>query len=137
MTQHLRGDAHQSVRVLLIDDQVAVRHGLRLLFQLEPEVMIIGEAGTAVEGLSLAVDLQPDVVVMDVEMPGMDGITATGLLLGRQPKCRVIILTIHGDSGTRARALAAGAAAFVEKGLPEQLRVAFRQAISSRGTTIQ
>ena len=53
---------------------------------------------------------------MDVAMPGMDGITATTLSMGRQPACTVIILTMHGDPGTRARALEAGAWAFVEKG---------------------
>jgi len=68
---------------------------------------------------------------MDVAMPGMDGITATTLSMGRQPACTVIILTMHGDPGTRARVLEAGAWAFVEKGRPEERRVAFRQAVAS------
>ena len=121
----------KTVGVLLVDDQPAIREGLRLLFQLESGVVVVGEARTAVEGLSLAADLRPDVVIMDVAMPGMDGITATTLLMGRQPACAVIILTVHGDPGVQARALEAGARAFVEKGRPEELRVAFRQTVAS------
>jgi DNA-binding NarL/FixJ family response regulator len=127
----------RTLGVLLIDDQWVVRQGLRLLFQLEPEATIIGEAASALEGLSLAAALRPHVVVMDVEMPGMDGITATSLLMGKQPRCMVIVLTIHGDPVTRARALAAGAWAFIEKERPAELQVALRRAIDSIHTATQ
>jgi DNA-binding NarL/FixJ family response regulator len=131
MVHHRRDTVGKTVGVLLVDDQPAIRQGLRLLFQLEPGVAVVGEAGTAIEGLSLVADLRPDVVIMDVAMPGMDGITATTLLMGRHPACAVIILTMYGDPAVRARALEAGARAFVEKDRPEELRVAFRQAVAS------
>ena len=131
MVHERRDNVLRAVGVLLIDDQLAVRQGLRLLFQLDPQATVIGEAATALEGLSLAAALRPDVVVMDVEMPGMDGITATDLLMGAQPRCMVIVLTIHGDPNTRARATAAGAWAFVEKQRPEELQMALRRAMDS------
>jgi DNA-binding NarL/FixJ family response regulator len=113
--------------VLLVDDQPAVRQGLRLLLQLESRIVILGEAGSAAEALALAEVLRPDVVIMDVEMPGMDGIEATALLVAMLPQCSVIILTINGSAATRARAMSAGARAFVEKGRPEEIEDAIRQ----------
>jgi DNA-binding NarL/FixJ family response regulator len=137
MVHHGRVSVPRTVGILLIDDQWVVRQGLRMLFQLEPGATVIGEAATALDGLSLAAALGPHVVVMDVEMPGMDGITATSLLMDKQPRCMVIVLTIHNDPVTRARALAAGAWAFVEKERPAELQVALRRAIDSIDTVTQ
>jgi DNA-binding NarL/FixJ family response regulator len=115
------------IRVLLVDDQAAVRYGLRMRLGLEAELSVVGEAGNGAEALELAQELTPDVVVMDVEMTEMDGITATERLLARLPQVKVIVLSIYGDPETRARARAAGAMAFVEKrgaveGLLEEIR---------------
>jgi len=76
---------------------------------------VVGEAASGVEALNLAQRLDPDVIVMDVAMPGMNGITATEHLREVVPLVPVVMLSIHGDAATRARACAAGAAAFVEK----------------------
>lgn len=117
------------IRVLLADDEPVVRRGLRARFQLEPDLLVVGEASTGAEALRLAQRLTPDVVLMDVEMPGMNGIAATAALRGVVPSCAVVILTIHDDVQTQARALAAGAAAFVEKrGSPDALMAAIRRA---------
>jgi DNA-binding NarL/FixJ family response regulator len=107
------------LNVLLVDDQPAVRHGLRMQIMLNPGFVVIGEAGTAADALLMAHALQPDVVVMDVEMPGLDGIVATERLLALQAHCIVIVLSIHDGPATRARALAAGAQAFVSKRNPQ------------------
>ena len=120
-------DVQKDLGVLLVDDHPAVRQGLRLLLQLEPAAAIIGEAGTGAEALALARDLKPDVVFMDVEMPGMDGIEATALLVAMLPQVAVIILTMHSTSDTRTRALTAGAKAFVEKDRAEDVGGAFRR----------
>jgi len=120
-------DVQKDLGVLLVDDHPAVRQGLRLLLQLEPAAAVIGEAGTFAEALALAKDLKPDVVFMDVEMPGMDGIEATALLVAMLPQVAVIILTMHSTSDTRTRAMAAGARAFVEKNRAEDVGVAFRR----------
>lgn len=117
------------IRVLLADDEPVVRRGLRARFQLEPDLLVVGEASTGTEALRLAQLLRPDVVLMDVGMPEMDGIAATAALRGVVPNCAVVILSIHDDALTQARARAAGAARFVEKrGSPDALMAAIRQA---------
>ncbi len=103
------------IKILLVDDQPRVRRGLRMRLALEADIMIVGEAAGGQQALEAAARLQPDVVVMDVEMPDMDGIEAAKALHDRQPEILVIMLSIHDTSTLRARAQAAGAAAYVEK----------------------
>jgi DNA-binding NarL/FixJ family response regulator len=122
-------DEESMIRVLLVDDQPAVLHGLRVRFQLEPDLQVVGEASTGSEALTLAQALTPDVVLMDIEMPGMDGIQATTALYTVVPQSAVVILSIHTDRQTRLRAQAAGAVAFVEKrGITDTLLAAIRLA---------
>jgi DNA-binding NarL/FixJ family response regulator len=117
------------IRLLLVDDQPAVRRGLGMRLHMEPDIQIIGEASTGKEALSMAQALTPDVVLMDVEMPEMDGIAATAALSAAASKSAVVILSIHDDAQTRGRAQAAGAVAFVEKrGATDSLLAAIRQA---------
>lgn len=123
------GSPSQEVTILLVDDQPAVRFGLQLFFQLEVELLRFWEAGSSAEALALMEGLRPDVVLMDVDLPDRDGISATRQLTTLWPHCLVIILTIHGQPEVKAHALAAGAWGFVEKGQPEELRTALRQAI--------
>ena len=117
------------IKILLVDDQAAVRWGLRMRFALESDFTVLGEAGTGAEAIEAAQTLRPDVVLMDVEMPEMDGITATQRLHEMMPHVGVVMLSLHGDAHTRARAEAAGACAFVEKqGVDEVLLTAIRGA---------
>jgi DNA-binding NarL/FixJ family response regulator len=104
------------VKILLVDDQPSVRQGLRMLLALDPDMTIVGEAGDGATALELAASLQPDVVVMDVVMPGMDGLTAAERLHTLTPGIAIVILSLHDDPDVRARATAAGAAAYVGKG---------------------
>ncbi len=103
------------VKILLVDDQSAVRDGLRMRLELEPDLTIVGEAGDGLEAVALAQTLAPDVVVMDVEMPGLDGIEAARQLQERAPGMAIVMLSIHCDAATHTRAREAGASAFVEK----------------------
>ena len=122
------------IRVLLVDDQPAVRRGLGIRLHLEPDMQIVGEASSGSEALSLAQVLTPDVVLMDVEMPEMDGIEATTALRSVVPQSVVVILSIYDDAQTRGRAQAAGAVAFVEKrGATDALLAAIRLAAGQAG----
>lgn len=124
------------IRVLLVDDQPAVRRGLGMRFHLEPDIQIVGEASTGKEALTLAQALTPDVVLMDVEMPEMDGIETTAALRTAGAQSAVVILSIHDDMQTRTRARAAGAVAFVEKrGATDRLLAAIRQAAQETDQT--
>jgi DNA-binding NarL/FixJ family response regulator len=126
------------IRVLLVDDQPVVRRGLRVRFQLEPDMQVIGEASTGSEALTLAQILTPDVVLMDIEMPDMDGIEATVALRTAVPQSIVVILSIHTDRQTRMKAQAAGAVAFVEKrGTTDILLAAIRQAVGRTGNSLE
>ena len=73
------GAGTKPIRLLLVDNQPAVRRGLRVRFALEPDLEVIGEAGDATEAISLAQTLGPDVVLMDVDMSGIDGILAIAM----------------------------------------------------------
>ena len=103
------------IKLLLVDNEKTVRQGLRMRLDLEPDLTIVGEAENGIEALQLAQAVQPDVVVMDVEMPAMDGITATNGLQSMSPPVAVVISSIHDDAQTRCRAKGAGAVAFVGK----------------------
>jgi pilus assembly protein CpaE len=101
---------------------------MRLLF--EPDITVVGEASNGEQALELVESLAPDIVLMDVEMPGMDGITATKAMCASSQQSAVVMMSIHDDVHTRARAQAAGAAAFVEKsGTVEVLLATIRRIV--------
>lgn len=92
-----------------------MRQGLRMCMAGEPDFDVVGEAAEGAAAVHLAEELHPDVVVMDVRMAGLDGIGAARELRSHVPEALVVILSMHDDSGTRAEANQAGAAAFVGK----------------------
>jgi len=106
------------IRVLLADDQQMIRAGLRMLCEAQPDVEVVGEAGNGRDAVVLAERLAPDVVVMDLRMPGVDGITATGRILAARPATRVLVLTTFGDDEHLYPALTAGACGFLLKDAP-------------------
>jgi DNA-binding NarL/FixJ family response regulator len=103
------------IRILLVDDQPAIRCGLRMRLGLEPDMHVVAEAGCGADALLLSQMLHPDVVVMDVEMPGLDGIQTADKLRTLSPGSAVVMLSIHDTAAIQARAREAGAAAFVGK----------------------
>jgi DNA-binding NarL/FixJ family response regulator len=103
-------------KVLIADDNVPARIGLRALLALWPEIEVVGEAADGLEAVQMARDRQPDVVLMDVRMPAMDGLEATRQIKGRWPQVRVVVVSMYASH--RAEALAAGADAFRVKGCP-------------------
>src|ERR1041384_4933349 len=86
--------AGQKIRVLLADDHALFRQGLRQLLELEEEIEVIGDAADGEEAQQLVRQLRPDVVLMDINMPDVDGITATRAILSEFPRTSVVILTM-------------------------------------------
>lgn len=108
------------IRVLLADDQALVRGALAALLSLEHDIEVVAAVGTGEDALERAAATLPDVALLDVQMPGMDGLTTAGRLQTVAPKCRVIVCTTFGRPGYLARAMAAGAAGFVVKDAPPE-----------------
>ena len=102
-------------RLLLVDDHEVVRLGLMTLLDEQPNLKVVGEAGTAADALRAVERLQPDIVLMDIRMPGEDGIAATRQIRERFPQTQVIVLTSFADDDLLVRAIHAGAAGYVLK----------------------
>ncbi len=103
------------ITLLLVDDEPLVRHGLRRWLERVADITVIEEASDGAEAIALAQALHPDVVLMDISMPAADGIAATAALRASVPHCAVVLLSLHDDATTRARAQVAGAATLVGK----------------------
>ena len=103
------------VRVALCDDHSVVRSGLRRILAAEPDLEVVGEAGTIREAVILAAAERPDVFVMDLNLPDGSGITATATVRKVSPATRVLVLTVHDDVAYLRRAFDAGADGYVLK----------------------
>lgn len=115
------------IKLLLVDDHEVVRAGLRMLFQAEEDMEIVGEVGSGLEALQAVRDLTPDVVLMDVAMPGMSGIEATRQIKEANPHTAVLALTMHEDEQYFFEMLQAGASGYVPKrAAPDDLISAIR-----------
>ncbi len=118
-----------SLRILLADDHVTVRHGLKLLIDSQPDMHVIAEASDGNAAVQRAVALKPDVIVMDISMPGMNGLVATRTLKQLQPGAAIVTLTRHADDAYLQELLRAGASAYVLKqSAPTELLQAIRAA---------
>jgi DNA-binding NarL/FixJ family response regulator len=106
------------IRLLIVEEQPAVRQGLHMRLSAESDLSVIGAVADCEAALALAMSLHPDVVLVDIEMPRNSGMAAAGALHLGYPQASIIILSIHDDALTRARAQEAGAAAFVAKCMP-------------------
>lgn len=105
----------EKIRVLLVDDHMVVRIGLRALIDSEPDMQVAGEAGNGIEAIEQVRALHPDVVVMDIAMPQMDGLEATRRIRSEFPGSPVLILTVHAQEKYLFPVLKAGGAGYVLK----------------------
>jgi len=103
------------IKVLLADDHVMMRGGLRMVLEQNPELSVIGEAEDGRETVRLVKKLAPDVVIMDIAMPDMNGIEATRQILADRPVIKVIALSMHSDRHFVSEMLKAGASAYLVK----------------------
>jgi DNA-binding NarL/FixJ family response regulator len=110
-----------SIRVVLVDDQSLIRTGFKMILEAEDDIEIVGEASDGEQGVVTTQQLQPDVVLMDVQMPMMDGIQATGLIVQEKSiRSRIVILTTFERDDYVFEALRAGASGFLLKNSPPE-----------------
>ena len=120
-------------RVLVVDDHPVVRGGLVGWLAAQPDLDVVGEAGDGLEALAAVAEHAPDVVLMDLRMPRMDGVTATGRITAAHPGVRVLVLTTYDTDADIVRAVEAGAAGYLLKDAPlPQLADAVRAAAAGR-----
>src|SRR6202041_1292028 len=105
----------KTLRILLADDHVVMRTGLRALLERQPNLEVVGETENGRETVALATSLLPDVLVMDVGMPVLNGIEATQTIVTQCPTIAVVILSMHADESYVMRALKAGARGYLLK----------------------
>jgi NarL family two-component system response regulator YdfI len=103
------------IRILVADDHLIIRQGLRLILETEADFELVGEAGDGAEAVRLCAELKPEVVLMDLRMPGMDGLMAIEHLHKEQPDVSVVILTTFNEDDLMVRGLRAGAKGFLLK----------------------
>ena len=103
------------IRVLIVDDHLIVREGLRLILETEAGFDLIGEACDGAEAIRTAAALQPDVILMDLRMPGMDGLTAIEHILQEQPQIAIVILTTFNEDELMRKGLSLGARGYLLK----------------------
>jgi DNA-binding NarL/FixJ family response regulator len=108
------------IRVVIADDSLTFRDGIRDLLELFEDVQLVGAACDTGEAVALSRALQPDVVVMDLEMPGGGGVKATREISAASPNVAVLLLSMHEDDGSVLDAMQAGARGYVVKGARQQ-----------------
>jgi len=118
-----------AIRILLADDHVVMRSGLRLLLERQPNLQVVCEAADGQEAVRLAAAEKPEVVIMDFAMPHLNGVEATRQIVMRNPETAVVILSMHSDESYVLRSLKAGARAYLLKDSAEADLIAAIHAI--------
>ena len=119
----------RTLRILLADDHVTVRHGLKLLIDSQPDMKVVSEASDGNAAIAGALAMKPDVIVIDISMPGMNGLVATRKLKQLQSDVAIVTLTLHADDSYMQELLRAGVSGYVLKqSAPTELLQAIRAA---------
>jgi len=109
-----------TIRILLADDHVVVRRGLRLVLESEPDLRVVAEASDGAEAVELGLDPQVDLAVLDISMPRMTGLQAARELHRRRPELRILMLSMHEGEQYLYEALTAGASGYVLKSVVDR-----------------
>lgn len=123
-------------RVLLIDDHPLLRRGIGQLLDLEPDLHVVGEAGSGDEGLRLARELDPDLIVLDLNMPGEDGFAVLDALRAADLDARIVVFTVSDAQTDVVRALRSGADAYLLKDMPPMEMVAAIRKVARGGIAL-
>ena len=110
--------AKQKIRILIVDDQKMIREGLKALIQTESDLQVVGTADNGENSIKQVEAFQPDIVLMDMEMPGMDGVSATKVICEKFPDVKVLVLSTFDTEEYVARSLSSGAMGYLLKGTP-------------------
>jgi DNA-binding NarL/FixJ family response regulator len=113
-------EARRPIRVLLVDDHPVVRKGLSSCLSQSPQVAIVGEATNGQDAMRKARELTPDLILMDIDMPLLNGLTASDLLRKENPNLKILVLSMHNDSDYIVRILQSGARGFILKQAPTE-----------------
>ncbi|PWT78722.1 MAG: DNA-binding response regulator [Chloroflexi bacterium] len=125
----------EPITVLIVDDHLLVRQGVRAFFETQPDIRVLADTGSGDEAIQMAAELVPDVVLMDLVMPGMDGVEATRLLRRTSPRSQVLVLTSYHQDEHIFPAIRAGALSYLLKDVsPAELAEAVRKA--ARGEAV-
>jgi two-component system response regulator NreC len=128
--------SRENIRVLIVDDHAIVRTGLRLLISGQPDMIVVGEAGSTQEGIEAAERLSPDVALFDLSLPGEGGIEAIRWLRRTRPRVRTVALTMHDDAAYLRSVLSAGGSGYVVKRAADTELLAAIRAVSNGRTFI-
>jgi len=104
-----------TTRILIVDDQLIVREGLKQILELEPDFKVVGSAQDGFECLECVKEKRPDIIFMDLKMPGINGIETTRLICQDHPEAKVIMLTVYDEKESITQAIQAGAKGYVLK----------------------
>lgn len=121
----------EAIRVLIADDHTLFRDGLRALLASIPDIEVVGEATSGKEALKLATEHQPDVILMDIQMPDLNGIEATRLILRTSPHIGIIVLTMFQDDDSVFAMMRAGARGYVLKGADQTVLLRAVRAVAN------
>ena len=126
-----------SIRVVLADDHLVVRAGLKALLATTRDIEVVGEAANGSEAVALVERLKPQVVVLDLDMPVMDGVTATREIVKASPETKVLILTMHTEDEHLVTLLEAGAAGYLVKNAADRELADAVRAVAAGDTYVQ
>jgi len=123
----------ETIHILIADDQVITRKGLRTLLAATPDIEVIGEAASGAEVIELAANLQPDVILMDLKMPGINGIEATRRIHRTSPHIALLVVTMFADDTSVFPAIRAGASGYLLKDADQAELVRAIQTVAAGG----
>ncbi|MFQ5923457.1 MAG: response regulator [Anaerolineales bacterium] len=127
----MSGPNGQPIRILIAEDHAVVRQSVKVMLEMEPEFIVVGEAEDGQQALDLAEQVDPDLVLMDIRMEGMDGVEATRILRQQSPSIGILILTGFGEDAILLQAVEAGAHGFLLKDASaDELKKAIMRVVS-------